>query len=369
MKLAPDFQSNSLKLLWAKHFGINLVWKSRETAGFHIPKQRNQNICTRQGILAAIFTALGEIAIISIFPGLKGVVLKKSKILPIDFNHPLVAANKLRAIFRFINWQLKSRLFPQDFIHWWVAGSKFYVKKGETGLTQNIYAGLHEFSDMCFLLHLLRKEDHFIDVGANSGSYSILAGAVMGARVLAVEPIPSAYERLVSNFKLNGIESPSKAMNVGLGSMPGSLFMTNHLDCTNQIIFSQDTFTSIKVDIETLDIVTSDLIPTLIKIDVEGWELEVIRGGLETLQNPKLMAIILELNESGLRYGFSDDQILESLSEFGFQPYSYDPFERILILLQGKNLLSGNTIFIRDVKEVTRRIRTAPRFEILGNLI
>lgn len=71
---------------------------------------------------------------------------------------------KLRAIFRFVKWQIKSRLFFWDFIHSWVAESKFYVKNGETGLTQNIYVRLHEFSDMCFLLHLLRREDNFIDI-------------------------------------------------------------------------------------------------------------------------------------------------------------------------------------------------------------
>jgi len=48
-----------------------------------------------------------------------------------------------------------------------VNGSKFLVKTGETGLTGNIYTGLHEFPDMGFLLHFLRAEDLFVDIGAN----------------------------------------------------------------------------------------------------------------------------------------------------------------------------------------------------------
>jgi FkbM family methyltransferase len=291
------------------------------------------------------------------------------KLLPIDLSHPLVAGAKLQAIFRFVKWQIKSRIFSRDFIHEWVDGSKFYVKKSETGLTQNIYVGLHEFSDMCFLLHLLRKEDRFIDVGANSGSYSILAGSVIGAKVLALEPIPSTYSRLVANFNLNCIESPSKAMNVGLGSLPGSLYMTSSLDTRNQIIFNQDSVGTIRVDIKTLDLVSFDLIPTLIKIDVEGWESEVIRGGFETLRKPSLVALILELNESGERYGYFDNDILEVLNDFGFQPHSYDPFRRTLQQLPGKNSGGGNTIFIKNQEEVIRRIKTAPKREILGNWI
>lgn len=291
------------------------------------------------------------------------------KILPIDFSHPLVSDAELQTIFRFVKWQIKSRIFTRDFIHEWVEGSRFYVKNGETGLTQNIYVGLHEFADMCFLLHLLRKEDQFIDVGANSGSYSILAGSVIGARVLALEPIPSTYTRLVANFNLNCIESPSEAMNLGLGSSPGSLYMTSSLDTMNQIVFDKDSARSIQVDIKTLDLVASDLIPALIKIDVEGWESEVIRGGFDTLRNPSLVALILELNESGERYGYFDNDILEVLNNFGFQPHTYDPFRRTLQQIPGKNPKGGNTIFIRNEQEVISKIKTAPKREILGTWI
>jgi len=291
------------------------------------------------------------------------------KILPIDFSHPLVSGAELQTIFRFVKWQIKSRIFTRDFIHKWVGGSRFYVKNGETGLTQNIYVGLHDFADMCFLLHLLRKEDQFIDVGANSGAYSILAGSVIGARVLALEPIPSTYTRLVANFNLNGIESPSEAMNLGLGSLPGSLYMTSSLDAMNQIVFDKDLARSIEVDIKTLDLVASDLIPVLIKIDVEGWESEVIRGGFDTLRNPSLVALILELNESGERYGYFDNDILEVLNNFGFQPHTYDPFRRTLQQIPGKNPKGKNTIFIRNEQEVISKIKTAPKREILGTWI
>jgi len=43
------------------------------------------------------------------------------------------------------------------------------ARPGETGVTGNIYTGLHEFSSMGYLLHVLREGDLFVDVGANVG--------------------------------------------------------------------------------------------------------------------------------------------------------------------------------------------------------
>lgn len=116
---------------------------------------------------------------------------------PVNLNHELVKKSKIKAIARFISWQVKSRIKDRDFVHVWISGSKFYVRNGETGLTQNIYVGLHEFEDMCFLMHVLRENDLFIDIGANSGSYSILAGAVCRAKVISIEPVQTTYQRLV----------------------------------------------------------------------------------------------------------------------------------------------------------------------------
>jgi hypothetical protein len=108
-------------------------------------------------------------------------------------HHPLNRERKLKSIVRFAKWQVGSRLVPGAVVHDWINGSKFLVKNGETGLTGNIYTGLHEFPDMGFLLHVLRGEDLFVDVGANVGSYTILACSVVGARGFAFEPVPSTY--------------------------------------------------------------------------------------------------------------------------------------------------------------------------------
>src|SRR4051794_31843389 len=103
-------------------------------------------------------------------------------------NHPLGKKYPVKALCRFVWWQIQLRLSPQKFIvKRFVGPVKFYAARGLTGITGNIYTGLHEFFDMLFLLHFLRADDSFFDVGANVGSYTLLAGGIAGANTVTLE--------------------------------------------------------------------------------------------------------------------------------------------------------------------------------------
>src|SRR5215212_3903441 len=121
------------------------------------------------------------------------------KTLQYIVNHPLNRSNKLAAIKRYFNWQVSSRLNPHPVIYPFVEGSSLVVQKSMTGATGNVYCGLHEFNDMGFLLHFLRPGDLFFDIGANIGSYTILASAVVGASTVSFEPVPSTFRNLQKN--------------------------------------------------------------------------------------------------------------------------------------------------------------------------
>jgi hypothetical protein len=58
----------------------------------------------------------------------------------------------------------------------YVNETRLLVKPGMAGATGNVYAGLHEYEDMAFVLHALRPSSRFVDVGANVGTYTVLAG-------------------------------------------------------------------------------------------------------------------------------------------------------------------------------------------------
>lgn len=282
-------------------------------------------------------------------------------------NHPINQDQKLSAIARFIQWQISSRLAPGAIVYDWIDGARFLVRTGETGLTGNIYTGLHEFADMGYLLHVLRKDDVFIDIGANVGSYTILACAARAAHGYAFEPIPSTFSRLSENIRLNGIESMVSALNVGLGKEEGNLSFTSDMDTVNHALaegeYSQK---SITVKVVTLDEVVTVDAPALIKIDVEGFETPVLEGARMILQNENLHSVIMELNGSGERYGFDESKILSMMLEYNFKTFSYNPIKRELINLGGKNLGSGNTLFVRNEQFVRERLRNGPNINVHG---
>ena len=214
--------------------------------------------------------------------------------------HPLNRNRKLRGLWQFARWQIRIRFGGGPVVHDWISGSKFLVARGETGLTGNVYCGLHEVEDMGFVLHFLRSDDLFVDVGANSGSYTILAAGVVGADCVAFEPGSDAFARLEANIALNIADDRVQAINAGVASESGMLQFTAGEDTMNRVLTANDDHSEgISIPVVTLDEALDGRSPRLIKIDVEGFEEDVVRGAQRTLADPELKALILELNGSG----------------------------------------------------------------------
>jgi len=278
-------------------------------------------------------------------------------------NHPLNANQKLASIMRFARWQLSSRLVGAPVAKHFVDRTRLLVSSGMAGATQNIYCGLHEFEDMAFVLHALRETDGFVDIGANIGSYTILAVGAVGARCISVEPIPGTFRHLQDNINLNGIGDRVVALNIGIGKENGILHFTSGFDTVNHVLAeSEDGEGSISVKIQRLDDVLPDFEPRIIKIDVEGFETNVVAGAHKVLSQESLLAVIMELNGSGERYGFDENHLHRRMLEYGFRTFSYLPFERRLVALDGKNAHSGNTLYVRNEEEVSSRLRSARKF-------
>jgi FkbM family methyltransferase len=285
-------------------------------------------------------------------------------------NHPLNSAHKLASLRRFFTWQISSRLAPGPIAVTFVNNSMLLVEPGMTGATGNVYTGLHEFEEMAFVLHLLRGQDTFVDVGANIGSYTVLASAVIGAKSISFEPISATYEHLVRNIRLNGIEQNVLAENIGIGSASGELRFTAKLDTVNHVLGEDEDFDDANtVLVKTLDEALEHIWPTLIKIDVEGFETSVVEGAANILHRESLLAVVMELNGSGERYGYDETALHERMLQYGFRPFAYLPFIRTLTALIGTNSHSGNTIYIRDFAEVQRRLTSASPFTVNGRSI
>ncbi|RDC56210.1 FkbM family methyltransferase [Pedobacter chinensis] len=282
--------------------------------------------------------------------------------------HPLAKRHLLRAYFKFISWQIRSRLTSGFQKVKFINGIHFFAKSGLTGITGNIYTGLHEFNDMGFLLHFLRNEDTFFDVGANVGAYTLLASGVCRSKTISFEPVPTTYHILKKNINLNKLNDLVTIENKGVGSEEGNLRFTAEEDTTNHVILEdQEHQNSILVPIVFLDNYYPANNPALIKIDVEGFETAVLKGADQILNDKALKAIIIELNGSGGRYGYDDNQIHAKLLSHGFKPYEYHPIERKIEELD--TFGTHNTIYIRDLAYVVYRLKSAVPFTIFNQSV
>jgi FkbM family methyltransferase len=285
--------------------------------------------------------------------------------------HPLNAGRTLQAFWRALRWQLASRLAAGDIVYPWIKDSKFLVRAGETGLTGNIYGGLMEYADMAFLLHFLRPDDLFVDVGANVGSFSILACAVVGARGCAIEPVPATFHRLVENMRINHLDASVECVNKGIAGAPGVLRFSSDMGVGNRALAEgEQRAGDIEVAATTLDAVLAGRSPRLVKIDVEGYESAVLAGAGATLRDPALLAVIMEVNGSGEKFGFDEAGLFETMSAHGFLACTYLPAERRLVdARRGDKQSTDNTIFVRDMPAVLARVQGAEPFTVHGKQV
>jgi hypothetical protein len=144
---------------------------------------------------------------------------------------------------------------------------------------------------------------------------------------------------------------------VGIGSCPGALRFAVIEDTVNHVALEDELAEEFPV--ETLDRMLSRKAPTLIKIDVEGFEPEVLAGATQVLRSKSLLALIVEINSSYDRYGYSVYDVMRPLVDAGFEPCSYEPNSRLLADLSGPNSTAANTIFVRDKRTVVERLATA----------
>ena len=183
---------------------------------------------------------------------------------------------------------------------------------------------------------------------------------------MAFEPIPETFAWLEKNIAVNGLDHRIEALNMGLGDRAGSLRFSANLDTVNHVLTGTESeLTAVEVPIAQLDDVLKDT-PIAMKIDVEGFESQVLQGAKATLQNSGLLAVVIELNGSGTRYGVDDSTIHKSLLDYGFNTYQYLPFDRKLVSLQGQRSTGSNALYVRNESRVHQRLATAGSFQ-LGN--
>ncbi len=280
-------------------------------------------------------------------------------------SHPLKKDKKFNSILNFFFWHIKRRLiYPKGVVIKWVNDSKLFISRQEMQLRLNVYYGLMEYEEMSFFLHVLRKNDLFIDVGSNVGSFTILASKVIGANTIAFEPVKNSREIFERQMRLNSIEKKVDLRNKAIGNYNGKTFITNDKDEANYLvrINGNGNKSLSEVEISKLDEELDISQNFFLKIDVEGFEYQVLKGAEKILSSEKLIGAIIELFWAE-RYNNTKQQLLDIMKKNGLHPYTYEPKTRVLSKnLDAKN--SNNVIFIRDKNKIEKICKQAPKFKI-----
>ena len=282
-------------------------------------------------------------------------------------NSPLGKKQKVLSFFRIFKWMIKLRIYGKG-IYYWFEGSSFYYDNKDHGVLGNIYAGLDEFESMSFLLHTMREEDTFFDVGSNSGIYSVLSGKVVKSITYSYEPNTECFKRLSKNIELNNLNEKVFPNKIAVGSRKEKRKFTKNLNCIGRFVTESD----LNIDYEYAEVTTLDYEVKshntdlfFMKIDVEGFESEVFKGGKESFKNNNCMAVIVELCGNGKDFGYSEKDLFEEIKKCDFIPIKYDPFNRKV----SKNTsfaFDGNIIFIKNFKAIQERIEKTKSFSIQG---
>jgi FkbM family methyltransferase len=275
-------------------------------------------------------------------------------------NHPVGRGEKGKAMLSFVRAQLGARVAPGDVCVAFPNESMLLVPPWMKGAAHFLWPGLVEFQEMAFVSHFLRAEDVFLDVGANIGAFTVLASAVAGARTISFEPGPFAFGFLVKNIRLNNLYAKVTARNMALGSKEGKTRFTSGLGTENHVVEGESGIDQVEVQISTLDVQTAGVEPIAIKIDVEGFEKEVLAGAKGLLKKQSLEALLVE------RVGNAPDEasLHEYIRSLGFVPCSYDADARKLARIPDSS--EGTIIYVRNMEKAGARLREAPAVQFAG---
>jgi FkbM family methyltransferase len=171
-----------------------------------------------------------------------------------------------------------------------------------------------------------------LDIGANIGLYSIFLAELVGTegKVFAFEPDPVLFEVAIANAQQNEKDGIIKLHNLALGSeaAPGVLYRTSFNSGDNRLKASPAHQDAVAVHIARLDDLLPDVKIDFIKMDVQGWEAEVLRGMERILRTNAKLTIYFEYWPEGLRRaGEHLSAPIDILRQNGFQVFLPDQGE------------------------------------------
>ena len=224
-----------------------------------------------------------------------------------------------------------------------VQGSRMILRLDDPGLSQELIRyRVREREHTALIQQEIEPGMVGVDIGANLGYYALMEARLVGptGHVLAIEPVPHNYEVLTRSIALNGYEHVT-ALQVAISDTTGSeeMWITPQSNWCNLMSLEDDTLSSrFRERLESNDATRRVTVPTMtlddlleehgireinfVRMDLEGFEIQVTRGMQRTLREAKqVLKLFVEVHNTS----FADPlgtigPWMEELLEIGFRP-------------------------------------------------
>ena len=244
-----------------------------------------------------------------------------------------------------LGWQKGWLPVPQDTTEMRFKDGRVLRCKFSDRTQRTMALGLFEPAESRLIKELLGPGDTFIDVGAHIGWFTTIAAQCVGDNglVIACEPYPANAAALKYNLLLNGMQNV-QVVEMALGSRRGVLSLGFDSDSGTATALDWGPSQRVEIPMTTLDDMAAEVpTVTLLKMDVEGWEPHVLRGGGETLARTE--HVLMEVNKPLLeKAGSSPEELYGLLRESGFKtvvPVTQTGLRRLLPGDQLVNVLAS----------------------------
>jgi len=183
----------------------------------------------------------------------------------------------------------------------------------------------------------IEEDSVILDVGANTGTFSLVSKFYPNTKWHLFEPDPFNVSLLKENIEVNDIENVT-VYEEALSDTVGECILNicpNHrgLNTIGKEVkrFSQDETEEYLVKTNTIDNLFIDTKIDLIKIDTEGSEYDIIKGGIETIRKYK-PKILMEYNAGNMsQCGHTPEKLNELINKIGYRPFWFDNGENLFI--------------------------------------
>jgi FkbM family methyltransferase len=212
---------------------------------------------------------------------------------------------------------------------YFVAGGTIYLDIGESKMMRARALGRYELNKMNLVKNWLQPGATFVDVGANKGDFTLLAAKVVGSHgeVLSFEPEPSNCFWIRKSIEANSYEN-IKLYDLALSGADGtaSLYLGRksgwHTLVPGCPARDQGVIGVVTRKLDSVLKEADQAKVGMIKIDVEGVELEVLKGAHETLSNNDDLVLLLDLHPY---LGVDQAEVFKLLEELDFKVYKVQP--------------------------------------------